>query len=295
MQTRVFNTEELAARLLEKQAAAAAAFRAKHGRAPTLAVVLVGEDPASAIYVHKKAATCLAHGVNAIDFPLAPAAGFAKLTALVRELNAREDVDGILVQFPLPKGWDEREISRLIDPAKDVDGFHPANAGRLAIDASEALSHGLPPCTPAGAMEVLREAGIDPAGKRAVVIGRSNIVGKPMAQMLLAANATVTICHSRTAELATLCREADILVAALGKAHFVTREFVKQGAVVLDVGINRVAVNGKARVTGDVDAASLMGVASLITPVPKGLGPMTIVMLIRNTVRAAESRNNAKQ
>jgi methylenetetrahydrofolate dehydrogenase (NADP+)/methenyltetrahydrofolate cyclohydrolase len=293
METVVYKTKELTEKLLSKARVDAARFLANHGRKPCLAVVLVGDNPASAIYVKKKEETCLANGIIALDVHLAASAGFEKLVETVRELNTRNDVDGILVQSPLPTGWDERAIQRMIDPAKDVDGFHPMNAGRLFIDAKDSLDNGLPPCTPAGVIEVLRENQIPVKGKHAVVIGRSTIVGKPMAAMLVAEDATVTIAHSRTENLPALCRSADILVAAVGRPRFVTVDFVKAGAVVIDVGISREIVDGKAKVVGDVDAAGIMGVASFLTPVPNGVGPMTIALLIRNTLRAAFA--NAKQ
>ncbi|MGE3261621.1 MAG: bifunctional 5,10-methylenetetrahydrofolate dehydrogenase/5,10-methenyltetrahydrofolate cyclohydrolase [Bacteriovoracia bacterium] len=283
METLLFKTPELA----EKTLSEARAGAAKLQRKPGLAVVLVGDDPASSIYVKKKTETCRKYGLHAEDFHLQPSEGFAKLEETILQLNARKDIDGILVQSPLPSGWDERKIQALIDPAKDVDGFHPQNAGALLIDAKQTLASGLPPCTPAGVMEILREAKIPTSGKHAVVLGRSSIVGKPMALMLLGADATVTIAHSKTKNLAELCAGADILVVAVGKARFVAKEFVKPGAVIIDVGINR---DGK-RVVGDVDARSVMGIASFLTPVPNGVGPMTIAMLIRNTVRAANARN----
>ncbi|RZA08624.1 MAG: bifunctional methylenetetrahydrofolate dehydrogenase/methenyltetrahydrofolate cyclohydrolase FolD [Proteobacteria bacterium] len=288
METQVYKTPLLTKKLLDQYRKEAEAFQREHGRKPCLAVVLVGTDPASAIYVQKKEETCRATGLDALDVHLDPSVGFAKLKETVAELNEREDVDGILVQSPLPQGWDERLIQRMIHPAKDVDGFHPENAGRLFIDANECLANGLPPCTPAGVMEVLKEAGIDVAGKHAVIIGRSTIVGKPMAQMLLAADATVTIAHSRTPKLPQLCRTADILVAAVGRARFVTADFVKAGATVIDVGITREeSADGKAHVVGDVHRQDMEGLAGFLTPVPGGIGPMTIVMLIRNTIRAA--------
>lgn len=287
METVVFKTAELAEKILTEARTQAA----KLPRKPGLAVVLVGADPASQIYVKKKTETCRKYGLEAHDIFLDPAQGFHALEKMVRELNARPDIDGILVQSPLPKGWDERKIQALIDPAKDVDGFHPQNAGALLIDAKQTLDHGLPPCTPAGVMEILREAKIPVAGKQAVVIGRSTIVGKPMAMMLLSADATVTIAHSRTKNLAALCAQADILVAAVGKARFVTKDFIKPGAVVIDVGINRETIDGKSKVIGDVNAADALNHASFLTPVPNGVGPMTIALLIRNTVRAATNRN----
>jgi methylenetetrahydrofolate dehydrogenase (NADP+)/methenyltetrahydrofolate cyclohydrolase len=290
METRIYKTKELSEKILAQTHEGSAAFEKEHGRKPCLAVVLVGDDPASGIYVRKKEETCRKFGLDARDYRLSPSEGFPKLRKLVQELNANQGVDGILVQSPLPKGWDERAIQALIDPAKDVDGFHPLNAGRLLIDAKDALEHGLPPCTPAGVIEILKEAGIEVAGKRAVIIGRSTIVGKPMAQMLQALDATVTVCHSRTQNLPELCAEADILVAAIGKARFVKGNFVKPGAVVIDVGINRELVDGKSKVVGDVDADSVRGTASFLTPVPNGVGPMTIALLLRNTLRAARNR-----
>jgi methylenetetrahydrofolate dehydrogenase (NADP+)/methenyltetrahydrofolate cyclohydrolase len=284
VETIIFKTAALAEKiLLEAQSAAK-----KLPQKPSLTVVLVGSDPASSIYVKKKTETCRKYGLEAQDISINPAEGFAKLEETVKALNKDPKVHGILVQSPLPKGWDERKIQKLINPAKDVDGFHPENAGALLIDARETLAHGLPPCTPAGVMEILKEAKISLAGKHAVIIGRSTIVGKPMAMMLLAADATVTIAHSKTKNLPGLCREADILVAAVGKARFVTKEFIKDGAVLIDVGINREGP----KVVGDIDPQAAQGVASFLTPVPNGVGPMTIALLIRNTVRAA---TNAQQ
>lgn len=292
METRVFKTKDLAEKILAASKSEAESFARKHSRKPTLAVVLVGADPASQIYVGKKAETCKAHGLNALDFKMSPEEGFPKLVSLVKDLNDRSDVDGILVQSPLPKGWDEEKIQAMIAPEKDVDGFHPLNVGALSLHAKKFLENGLPSCTPAGVMEILKEAGISLSGKHAVVIGRSNIVGKPMAQMLLSSDATVTICHSKTSDLIETCRKADVLVAAIGKPRFVTKEFVKPGAAVIDVGINREMVDGKSKVVGDVDATSVAGVAGFLTPVPNGVGPMTIAILIRNTVRAAKNRSN---
>lgn len=291
METRVFKTKELAEKILGAAKRDAESFATEHGRRPTLAVVLVGADPASQIYVGKKSETCRAHGLNPLDFKMAPEEGFEKLVKLVNELNTRSDVDGILVQSPLPKGWDEEKIQALIAPEKDVDGFHPMNVGALSLHAKRFLEQGLPSCTPAGVMEILREANVSLSGKHAVVIGRSNIVGKPMAQMLLSGDATVTICHSKTPDLKETCRRADVLVAAIGKARFVTKDFVKPGAAVIDVGINRELRDGKPKVVGDVDQDSVTGVAGFLTPVPNGVGPMTIAILIRNTVRAAKNRS----
>jgi methylenetetrahydrofolate dehydrogenase (NADP+)/methenyltetrahydrofolate cyclohydrolase len=242
--------------------------------------------------VRKKGETCTKYGIEARDLFLDPSAGFAKLVETVTTLNKDKNVDGILVQSPLPKGWDERAIQKLVLPAKDVDGFHPENAGSLLLDAKATLEHGLPPCTPAGVIEVLKENKISIAGKQAVVVGRSTIVGKPMALMLLAMDATVTIAHSRTTDLEKVCSSADILVAAVGKKNFITNRHVKPGAVLLDVGINREDQNGKAKLIGDIDAASVNGIASFLTPVPNGIGPMTIALLLRNTVRAAKLQSS---
>ncbi len=287
METRVFKTNALASKVLSAAKQEAEKFACKFGRKPTLAVVLAGSDPASRIYVGKKTETCRSHGLEALDFTIHPDEGFARLVELVQALNKRGDVDGILVQSPLPTGWDEEKIQALIVPGKDVDGFHPLNVGALSLHANRVLETGLPSCTPAGVMEILKEAGIPLRGKHAVVIGRSNIVGKPMAQMLLAADCTVTICHSKTLNLQEICRTADVLVAAIGKPRFVKGDFVKPGAALIDVGVNRELRDGKPKIAGDVDAESVAGLAGFLTPVPNGVGPMTIAMLIRNTVRAA--------
>lgn len=292
METRIFKTASLSEKILGNCRIDAAEFQRRFGRKPCLAVVLVGDDPASAIYVKKKGEACRAVGIQALDFRLSPKENFARLEEIVDELNHRDDVDGILVQSPLPKGWDERAIQAAILPEKDVDGFHPENAGRLLIDATNELKEGLPPCTPAGVMAILSDAGISVAGKNAVVIGRSTIVGKPMAMMLLAANATVTICHSRTENLPAVCAQADILISAIGKPKFVTADFVKPGATLIDVGINRIESEGKSRVVGDIDAESVTGRAGFLTPVPGGVGPMTITILLQNTIRAALKRTS---
>ncbi|WP_243311935.1 bifunctional methylenetetrahydrofolate dehydrogenase/methenyltetrahydrofolate cyclohydrolase FolD [Fundidesulfovibrio agrisoli] len=265
-----------------------AGLAAKHGRPPHLAVVLVGEDPASQVYVRNKEKACADAGIRSSTHRISAQTTQAELETLVSGLNADDGVDGILVQAPLPKHLDILAVQALVAPEKDVDGFHPMNVGKLCI--------GLPclePCTPAGVMVLLERYGISCAGKRAVVIGRSNIVGKPMALMLARstplANATVTICHSRTPDLPGVCREADILVAAIGRARFVTREMVKPGAVVIDVGMNRTDTG----LCGDVDFEAVKEVASAITPAPGGIGPMTIAMLISNTVKAFTMRKGA--
>lgn len=251
------------------------------GVTPHLAVVLVGEDPASQVYVRNKENGCIKVGIRSTVIRLEESCTQPKLEETVKRLNADESVHGILVQLPLPRHLDEASVLRLIDPDKDVDGFHAMNSGRLMNGQP-----GFVPCTPLGVMKLLEAYGIDPAGKRAVVIGRSNIVGKPMAMLLLAANATVTICHSRTQNLADITRQADILVAAVGRANFVTADMVKPGAAVIDVGINR--VDGK--LVGDVDFDAVSEVAGYITPVPGGVGQMTIAMLLANTLDAAAKR-----
>ena len=251
------------------------------GVTPHLAVVLVGEDPASQVYVRNKENGCIKAGIRSTVIRLEEDCTQQELEETVKRLNADASVDGILVQLPLPKHLNEASVLRLIDPDKDVDGFHAMNSGRLMNGQP-----GFVPCTPLGVMKLLEAYGIDPAGKHAVVIGRSNIVGKPMAMLLLRANATVTICHSRTQNLADITRQADILVAAVGRANFVTADMVKAGAAVIDVGINR--VDGK--IVGDVDFDAVSGVAGYITPVPGGVGQLTIAMLLANTLDAAAKR-----
>lgn len=252
------------------------------GTEPGLAVILVGEDPASQVYVRNKTRACAEVGIHAEEFRLPADTTEDELLALVAELNARKDIDGILCQLPLPKPLDDAAVIAAIDPAKDVDAFSAVNVGHIMIGDYTFL-----PCTPAGVMEMLHRSGVEVSGKRCVVIGRSNIVGKPMAMLLLHENGTVTVCHSRTENLAAVCREADILVAAVGRAKFVTADMVKEGAVVIDVGMNR-DENGK--LCGDVDFDAVAEIASQITPVPGGVGPMTIAMLLKNTVTAAKRR-----
>ena len=262
-----------------------AAFEEERGFVPGLAVVIVGENPASQVYVRNKARACAEVGFYSEVHELSASTTQEELNALVDRLNGDERIHGILVQLPLPKHLDETEVLLRIDPAKDVDAFHPYNVGKIMIGDYDFL-----PCTPAGVMALLERSGIDPAGKRCVVIGRSNIVGKPMAMLLLHANGTVTVCHSRTQNLAALCREADILVVAIGRADFVGADMVKPGAVVIDVGMNR-REDGK--LTGDVDFAAVEPIASAITPVPGGVGPMTITMLLKNTLTAARRKSTA--
>ncbi len=260
------------------------------GITPGLTVVLVGEDPASAVYVRSKEKTSKEIGMKGETIRLPADTTQAELEARIDRLNADASVHGILVQSPLPKHMDENTIVRRIDPAKDVDGFHPVNVGKLLIGEKD----GFAPCTPAGVQELLVRYGVDTSGKEAVVIGRSNIVGKPMAALLIqqgaGANCTVTICHSRTKDLAFHTRRADIVIAAIGKPEVITGDMIRPGAVVIDVGINRVSDASQAkgyRLTGDVHFESARQVAGMITPVPGGVGPMTIAMLLKNTVRAA--------
>ena len=251
------------------------------GVTPHLAVVLVGENPASQVYVRNKENGCIKAGIRSTVIRMDENCTQQELESTVEKLNGDDSVHGILVQLPLPGHLDEASVLRLIDPDKDVDGFHAMNSGRLMNGQK-----GFVPCTPLGVMKLLERYGIDPCGKHAVVIGRSNIVGKPMALLLLAANATVTVCHSRSKNLAEITRQADILVAAVGRANFVTADMVKPGAAVIDVGINR--VDGK--IVGDVDFDAVSEVAGHITPVPGGVGQMTIAMLLANTLDAAAAR-----
>jgi methylenetetrahydrofolate dehydrogenase (NADP+)/methenyltetrahydrofolate cyclohydrolase len=262
-------------------------FLAHAGRVPGLAVVLVGGDPASQVYVRSKGKATVEAGMASFEHRLPEDTSQADLMALVERLNGDEAVDGILVQLPLPAGLDDNAVIAAIDPAKDVDGFHVINAGLLAVGA-----RGLVPCTPLGCLMMLKDRLGDLSGLEAVVIGRSNIVGKPMAQLLLQENCTVTIAHSRTRDLPGVVRRGDIVVAAVGRADMVKGDWLKPGAVVIDVGMNRLPAdeNGKSKLTGDVDFASASEVASAITPVPGGVGPMTIALLLRNTVFAAYVR-----
>ncbi|MGV8082384.1 MAG: bifunctional methylenetetrahydrofolate dehydrogenase/methenyltetrahydrofolate cyclohydrolase FolD [Coriobacteriia bacterium] len=248
------------------------------GVEPGLAVVLVGDDPASQSYVRMKERDCAEVGIRSFDYRLPASTTQEELNAIIADCNANELVHGILVQFPLPKHLDEEIALELISPEKDADGLHPENLGKLVRGIQAARA-----CTPWGVMAMLDHYGIDPAGKSAVVIGRSSIVGKPMALMLLERNATVTICHSRTRDLPSVCRQADILVAAIGRPKMITADYVKEGAVVIDIGINRT----EAGMVGDVDFDAVSPLASAITPVPGGVGPMTRAMLVMNTAEAA--------
>lgn len=256
----------------------------KQGKQPGLAVVIVGNDPASRTYVNNKKKACADTGIYSEEYALPETTTQEELLALVDQLNHKKEINGILVQSPLPAGLDEEAVVEAIAPEKDVDAFHPDNVGRIMIGNYHFL-----PCTPAGVIELLQSEQIDIAGKNCVVIGRSNIVGKPMAMLLLHHNGTVTICHSRTKDLKAVCRQADILVSAVGKAGFVTADMVKPGAAVIDVGMNR---NGEGKLCGDVDYAAVEKLAGYITPVPGGVGPMTIAMLMRNTLTAAKLQNN---
>lgn len=251
------------------------------GVEPCLAVIIVGDNPASRIYVNNKKKACAEVGIRSEEIALPANTTQEELLACIKELNEREDVDGILCQLPLPSPLDDKAVIAAIDPGKDVDAFHAENVGHIMIGDFSFL-----PCTPAGVMELLHRSNISVAGKECVVIGRSNIVGKPMAMLLLHENATVTICHSRTADLAAVCRRADILVSAVGRADFVTPDMVKPGAVVIDVGMNR---NAEGKLCGDV-ADGVDEVAGFLTPVPGGVGPMTIAMLLKNTVTSANRR-----
>lgn len=271
--------------LRQRVAAAVPEFVAHAGRKPGLAVVLVGDDPASQVYVGSKKKATVEAGMESFEHRLPDDISQSELIALVERLNADQAVDGILVQLPLPSHIDDKAVIAAIDPAKDVDGFHVVNAGRLAV-GEEAFV----PCTPLGCLMLLKDHIGDLSGKNAVVIGRSNIVGKPMAQLLLAENCTVTIAHSRTQDLADVVRRADIVVAAVGRAEMVKGDWLKDGAVVIDVGINRLAPaegEAKGRLVGDVAFDEALGHAGAITPVPGGVGPMTIACLLRNTLVAA--------
>lgn len=251
---------------------------------PKLAVIMVGDDKASSVYVRNKSRACNEIGIEFEEYLKDANTTQKELIDLIKELNNRKDINGILLQSPIPKGLDIREAFNTIDYKKDVDGFNPINVGKLAIGEDSFVS-----CTPYGVIKMLEKYNIPVEGKRAVIIGRSNIVGKPLIQCLLRKNATVTVCHSRTKNIKEITREADIIVAALGKAKFVTEDMVKDGAVIIDVGINR---NEEGKLVGDVDFENVSKKASYITPVPGGVGPMTIAMLMNNVVKAAELQNN---
>jgi methylenetetrahydrofolate dehydrogenase (NADP+)/methenyltetrahydrofolate cyclohydrolase len=286
MTAKILDGKAVAAEVRAQVAEEAARVSQKLGRKPGLAVVLVGADPASEVYVRNKGRSTVGAGMESFEHKLPETASEAEVLALVQKLNADDKVDGILVQLPLPKQIDSNRVLNTIDPAKDVDGFHPMNAGKLAT--------GLPalaPCTPVGCVIIAKKAHGSLAGLEAVVLGRSNIVGKPLAQLLLQENATVTIAHSRTKDIAEVARRADLLCVAIGKPEFVKGDWVKPGATVIDVGINRIAKpDGKTKLVGDVAYDEAAKVAGAITPVPGGIGPMTIACLLVNTLRAACAR-----
>ncbi len=277
----IIDGKAISAQIREEIAQKVQVYSEKTGMRPGLAVVIVGDNPASQVYVRNKKKACEQVGFNSWVYEMPESTTQDELNALVDKLNCDSTVHGILVQLPLPSHLDEKEVILRIKPEKDVDAFHPYNVGRITIGDPKFL-----PCTPAGIMELLKRSNIEISGKECVVIGRSNIVGKPMALLLLAENGTVTVCHSKTCDLREVCRRADILVVAIGKADFVTADMVKEGAVVIDVGMNR---NAEGKLTGDVDFKSVSEVASYITPVPGGVGPMTITMLLQNTLIAAEN------
>ncbi|MDQ2647338.1 MAG: bifunctional methylenetetrahydrofolate dehydrogenase/methenyltetrahydrofolate cyclohydrolase FolD [Myxococcota bacterium] len=282
---RIIDGKSISAKVRAEVAEKAARFKQQYGRAPGLDVVLVGEDPASQVYVRNKEKAALEAGMAGKLHRLPASTSERDLLALVNELNRNDAVDGILVQFPVPSQIRQTEVIRAIDPRKDVDGLNPLNAGALASGDTA-----LAPCTPLGCIRLLREIEANLAGAEAVVVGRSNLVGKPVTQLLLLQNATVTVAHSKTRDLPAVCRRADVLVAAIGRAKMLNAAHVKPGAIVIDVGMNR---DEHGKLCGDVDFAAVEGIASAITPVPGGVGPMTIAMLLENTVTAGIARLSA--
>jgi methylenetetrahydrofolate dehydrogenase (NADP+) / methenyltetrahydrofolate cyclohydrolase len=287
MTARIIDGKTISADLRGKVTDAVHRLRRDRGVVPGLAVVLVGDNPASEVYVRNKAKAVAESGMHAFDRKLPATTSEADLLALIAALNADDAVNGILVQLPLPKQIDAQKVIAAIDPAKDVDGFHPLNVGRIASGLP-----GLVPCTPLGCVILAKTAHSSLAGMEAVVVGRSNIVGKPVVQLLLAENATVTICHSKTRDLPEVCKRADLLIAAIGNPEFVRGHWLKPGATVIDVGINRVpGTGGKSRIVGDVAFAEASSVAGAITPVPGGVGPMTIACLLLNTLQATCAQN----
>jgi methylenetetrahydrofolate dehydrogenase (NADP+)/methenyltetrahydrofolate cyclohydrolase len=306
MTARILSGKPIADAIQAEVAEEVKALDGKHGFRPCIAVVRVGDDPASQVYVGKKVKAAAELGITSEHHHLSAETSQAELLALLTDLNSRDDVDGILVQLPLPPQIDERSVLEAIDPAKDVDGFHPENVGKLSLGYPS-----LVPCTPAGVIEILKRSDIEIAGKRAVIVGRSNIVGKPLAMLLLRENATVTVCHSRTTDLAEITGQADILVAAIGRAGFIRGEHIKNGATVIDVGINQIDNDAAARelfaddeiekrlnaiatrgftLVGDVNQKHAMEKAGNFTPVPGGVGLLTVAMLMKNTVEAAKRR-----
>jgi len=292
MSATVIDGKAIAAGIREQVAAEVEALTAQGGRPPGLATVLVGDDPGSAVYVANKQRACAEVGMRAFDERLPAQASAEEVAALLARLNDDPDVSGILLQLPLPGQLDDAPLLAMIDAAKDVDGLTPVNAGLLSLGRP-----GIRPCTPAGVLVLLADAGVRLEGSEAVVVGRSNLFGKPMAQLLLAENATVTVCHSRTRDLPAVCARADVLIVAVGRPRMVTREFVKPGAVVVDVGMNRIdpaQAGNKSGLVGDVDFDAVLPVAEAITPVPGGVGPMTIAMLLRNTLQAARAQERVE-
>lgn len=288
MTATIIDGKAIAAHVRAEVAREVQAFRAETGRTPGLATVLVGEDPASAVYVGGKQRACAEVGMAPFDERLPADASFERVAETLRRLGEDDDVSGILLQLPVPAHLDGPTLTATIDAEKDVDGLTPVSAGLLALGQP-----GLRPCTPAGVMELLAQSGVELEGVEAVVVGRSNLFGKPMAQLLLAANATVTVCHSRTRDLAGTCARADVLIAAVGRPRLVGADFVKEGAVVIDVGINRLEpeqAGNKSGLVGDVDFDAVKDRVRAITPVPGGVGPMTITMLLRNTLQAARAQ-----
>lgn len=283
--TKIIDGKAISAAIKQEVADKVAKLK-QQGKEVCLAVIIVGEDPASKIYVANKKRACEQLGIVSREYALSGDVSQQEIIDLINQLNADEKVNGILCQLPLPKGLDETAVTSAIIPEKDVDGFHPVNAGKL-LRGEDALL----PCTPAGIIQMLERENIDIAGKSCVVIGRSNIVGKPAALLMLSKNATVTVCHSKTANLKEVCASADILISAIGKPKFVTADMVKNGAVVIDVGINR---NAEGKVCGDVDYDAVFKKASAITPVPGGVGPMTIAMLMHNTLIAAQNQSKGE-
>ncbi len=280
---KILNGKEVSQRIKEEMKKEVEVLKEK-GINPGLAVIIVGADPASRVYVNNKKRACEELGIYSEEYALPEETTKEELLALIESLNNNEKINGILVQLPVPKHIDEKTIINAIKPQKDVDAFHPVNVGKIMVGDFDFV-----PCTPAGVMELIKESGIDVCGKECVVVGRSNIVGKPQAMLLLHENGTVTICHSRTKDLKEKTRNADILVAAVGIPNFITGDMVKEGAVVIDVGINRTEDK---KIVGDVDFESVERVAGAITPVPGGVGPMTIAMLMKNTIKAAVIQSN---
>ncbi len=289
MAATIIDGKALAARVRAQVAQDVSAFTVEAGRPPGLATVLVGEDPASAVYVGGKQRACVEVGITPVDRRLPADASFEQVAELLDELNRDDAVSGMLLQLPVPDHLDGPTLTGMIDAAKDVDGLTPVNAGLLALGRP-----GLRPCTPLGVIELLASVDAPLEGAEAVVVGRSNLFGKPMAQLLLAANATVTVCHSRTRDLRAVCARADILIAAVGRARMIGGDFVKPGAIVIDVGVNRLSpeqAGNSSGLVGDVDFAAAAEIASAITPVPGGVGPMTIALLLRNTLLAAQAQH----